>query len=182
MRTPHVRRADDGPTTRPSGRIPGRAESRAFPWLWPAALAVILAVALAVRFGLFIEGRDLAQSLARMLDARYYVETAQTSPPEKRSPLRPFFMSPGYIGFVTLFARVFGDPIAPVIFAQILIDGVTCLLTAVLTASLFGRPTGFLAGLLLAIHGPMNLPPRVPSRDARGLLHGAACPRDHAPG
>jgi tetratricopeptide (TPR) repeat protein len=125
--------------------------------MWVAALAVVLVAALVVRFGLFLGGRDLAQSLARVMDARYYVDTARDIASGRGLPLRPFFMSPGYIGFVALFARVFGDPIVPVILAQILIDGATCVLTSVLTASLFGRPAGFLAGFLLAIHGPMIL-------------------------
>jgi tetratricopeptide (TPR) repeat protein len=157
MHTPHVPRADDGPTMRPPGRNTGRAGPLTFPWIWPAALAVILLVALAVRFGLVLEGRELVQSLSQVLDARYYVEAARAIASGEGLPPKPFFMSPGYIGFVALFARAFGDPIIPLIITQILIDGVTCLLTSVLAASLFGRPAGFLAGLLLALHGPMIL-------------------------
>lgn len=155
--TPRVPRVDGGPVTRPPGSVPGRADSPALPWIWPAALATVLLVALAVRFGLALEGRALAQSLSRVLDARYYVETARALSAGAGLLPRPFFMSPGYTGFVALFARVFGDPVVPVILAQILIDGFTCLLTAVLTARLFGRPAGFFAGLLLAIHGPLIL-------------------------
>jgi hypothetical protein len=95
-----------------------------------------------------------------VLDSRFYVETGSLLASGGSLPARPFFMSPGYTGFVALCAAV-GHGVqatqaiqAIVVALQIVLDAAACVAVAWLAFRRRGAVAGFAAGLLLALHGP----------------------------
>lgn len=133
------------------GKVERRPAPRAF------ALLAIFLLALGARFALvfLLDGNPLFDT--PVLDSRFYLEAGRAIAEGAGPPARPFFMSPGYTGFVAAFSLAFSDPRQALVIAQIILDALACVLTAVAAGRLFGPVAGPVAGILLALHGPAIL-------------------------
>lgn len=120
---------------------------------WVPGLIVLFAVAVALRLAAFVQGQALPHVTTPVLDSRYYLEVAHAIAHAGGLGAKPFFMNPGYVLLVAAFDGVFDSPRAPVVLFQIALDGVTCVLTAVLTRRIFGAAAGLVAGVLVALNG-----------------------------
>jgi tetratricopeptide (TPR) repeat protein len=89
-----------------------------------------------------------------ILDSRFYLEAGRAIAEGAGLPSRPFFMSPGYTGFVAAFSFFFSDPRQAIVVAQVILNALACVLLTVAGGRLFGRFAGCVAGVLLCLHGP----------------------------
>jgi cytochrome c-type biogenesis protein CcmH/NrfG len=124
----------------------------------PAVLVAIFLIALALRLALMVQigGDPLLDTPG--LDSRFYLDAGQALAGRTgggETPPHPFFMSPGYTGFVAGFALILPDPRRAIVVAQAFLDALTCVLTALAAGRLFGPLAGAAAGGMLAIHGPL---------------------------
>ncbi len=120
---------------------------------WALGLVLLFSLSIALRLAVLAQSRGTVAFETPVLDSRFYLEAGQQIAQGSNPSNRPYFMNPGYIWTVALFSRIFDDPKLPLLIFQIIIDSLTCLLTAVLTRRLFGQLAGLAAGTLLAANG-----------------------------
>ena len=114
-----------------------------------AALLTILAVGLAVRLAFtFRTPIFLVHDSATYFESGYDLARGYGfGLAFKRTPLYPFF--------IAAVVDVVGEDMQGLAFVQHLLGLVTCSLTYLLGHALFGRPAGFIAGLLVALAGQL---------------------------
>lgn len=120
---------------------------------WKFGLALIFLLALGIRLAVFFQSQGVPQVETPVLDSRYYLEAGRAVASGEGLGARPFFMSPGYIGFSAFFNYLFGHPQRAIFLFQIVLDSIACILAALLARGLFGSLAGLIAGFFLALNG-----------------------------
>lgn len=118
---------------------------------------VVVIVATCVRVAFYVACHGRPEFDVPVLDSRFYLETGTALASGHALPARPFFMSPGYTGFVAGCSWIAANPAGLVVALQIAADVVACWCTWRLASRRLGNVGGIVAGLLLALHGTQIL-------------------------
>ena len=126
-------------------------------WSWrrDAAVWAIVALALAVRMAYLADLRHTPFFNDPQMDALYHDQWAKRIAAGDWAGGGVFFRAPLYPYFLGLLYALTGTDYLAVRLVQFAIGAGTVLLTMVLGGRRFGRPAGLLAGLLVALHGPL---------------------------
>lgn len=117
----------------------------------------VFLLALCLRAAVLWQGAGHPLIEVPLLDARFYLESGQALAAGAAWPDRPFFMSPGYQALVALFARVRPQPVPWIGLFQAFLDALTCAAGTLLAVRLGGLAAGLVAGIALALNGPLIL-------------------------
>jgi 4-amino-4-deoxy-L-arabinose transferase-like glycosyltransferase len=143
------------PPSRASPHVPSRVAEGWRTHL--TALATIGALALAYRLALLIELRGTPYLEVANVDIRSYQEWALEIAAGHWWPTKLFYQAPFYAYFLGGIYRVLGaGPWAPRV-VQVLVGSLSPLLLYAIGARLFSRRVGWIAGIALALYGPLVL-------------------------
>jgi 4-amino-4-deoxy-L-arabinose transferase-like glycosyltransferase len=121
------------------------------------ALVVIGAVALAYRTALLVQLAGTPYLEVANVDSKSYLQWALDIAAGHWWPTKLLYQAPFYAYFLGVIYRIFGSgPWAPRI-VQVLIGSVSPLLVYAIGAKLFSRRVGWIAGIALALYGPLVL-------------------------
>lgn len=155
-------------TTPAPARAPSRLAASATPFAWPEwpreretlgwpTLAAVFALALIVRVVLLSQMTRTPYLEIDTIDARAYQTWAEQILGGDWLPLRHFYQSPLYAYYLAAVYAVFGRSPWPPRVVQILLGSASAALLALVGAKVFNRRVGIIAGVLLAMYGPMIL-------------------------
>ncbi|HYG62614.1 MAG TPA: tetratricopeptide repeat protein [Thermoanaerobaculia bacterium] len=118
-------------------------------------LAAVFVVALAARLAALSALGRLVLFRTPQLDSLEYLRWAQSiAAGESRWPLLPTH-APGYPYFLGTLLALFDGSLTAARFIQALLGAVLCVVVALLGRRLYGPRAGLVAGLLLALYGPL---------------------------
>ncbi|MCP4571701.1 MAG: tetratricopeptide repeat protein [bacterium] len=130
--------------------IPGQVAFGANARIW-----IVAAVAVIVRLLYVIDAADDPAAFVPLVDAGTYHGLAVGLADEGRLDESFLWQSTFYPFFLSAVYKVAGASILAAKVIQILLAGITCLLTVRLGRRLFGDTAGLMAGLVVAFHGPL---------------------------
>ncbi len=119
-----------------------------------AALAVVI-LAIVVRLLFLADSGDDPSAVHPLVDSRTYHERAVELAEDGILDERFLWQAPLYPLFLAAIYQLLGVSLTAVKLLQILLAGGTCLLTITLGRQLFDQKTGLLAGVLVALCGPL---------------------------
>jgi Dolichyl-phosphate-mannose-protein mannosyltransferase len=169
-RSRHARRGrDEAPRARaagvaraPAGRQPVGLppETRDGPFLWRehgVAIVVLFVLALSVRVSLLVELGRTPFFQVRNIDSEAYHLWAVRIAAGHWMPTEAFYQSPVYAYFLAVLYKLFGDGSWSPRVVQVVLGSLSAVLVYAIGARLFSRRVGWLAGLGLALYGPIVL-------------------------
>jgi tetratricopeptide (TPR) repeat protein len=121
---------------------------------YPIPTLIIFAVALALRLAYLVGESKLPTFGYHTMDPAYHHEWA-LSILEGQAPGGPFYRAPLYPYFLALVYGILGTGPWAILVIQALIGSLSCVIAFGIATSVFGRLTGLLAGLFLALYWPL---------------------------
>lgn len=126
------------------------------PWRAPAALAwCVAALAVAVRVVYLLDAADDPAATEPLVDAHTYHELARALVEDGRFDARFLWQATFYPFFLAAVYKLAGVSVLAAKLVQAVLAGFTCLLTVRLGRRLHGDAAGLLAGLVVALYGPL---------------------------
>ena len=126
--------------------------NRSTTWIYSVVLVVI---ALVVRWVYLYESRDCPSFREPLIDAQTYHDLARRMAEGGGIGEGLFWQSPFYPLFLAAVYKIFGVSIVAAKLIQTVLGAITCLITFHFGRLLFDRRTGLLAGVIVALYGPM---------------------------
>ena len=120
-------------------------------------LLIVFGVALLVRVGVWLQVRSLPIVRSPQLDSLEYLEWARRIASGDFTWPVPPPHGPGYPFFLAAVLKLFGGSVAAAGLVQAALGALGCVLAARIARKFFSREAGLLAGLLLAVEGPVAL-------------------------